>query len=58
MSLESGNYISDLVPTNPTSSDPKSQGDNHIQLVKKTIKNTFPNISNAVTPTHTELNQV
>lgn len=58
MSLESGNYISDLVVTNPTGTDPKSQGDDHIRLLKSTIKTTFPNISGAVTPTHTELNYV
>lgn len=58
MSLESGVYISDLVATNPTSSDPKSQGDDHLRFVKSTIKATWPNITGAVTPTHTELNFV
>lgn len=58
MALETGTYISDLVVTNPTSSDPKSQGDDHFRLLKNTIKNTFPNITGAVTPTHTELNYV
>jgi hypothetical protein len=58
MALETGTYISDLVSTNPTSTDPKSQGDDHIRLVKSTVKATFPNISGAVTPTHTELNYV
>lgn len=58
MGLETGTYISDLVSTNPTSSDPKSQGDDHLRLIKATVKATFPNVSNAVTPTHTELNYV
>lgn len=58
MGLETGTYISDLVATNPTSSDPKSQGDDHLRLIKSTVKATFPNVSNAVTPTHTELNYV
>lgn len=58
MALESGTYISDLVATNPTSTDPKSQGDDHLRLVKSTIKATFPAIAGAVTPTHTELNYV
>ena len=58
MGLESGTYISDLVATNPTGSDQKSQGDDHIRLIKSTVKSTFPNISGAVTPTHTELNYV
>ena len=58
MGLEIGTYISDLVITNPVSSDPKSQGDDHFRLIKSTVKTTFPNISGAVTPTHTELNYV
>lgn len=56
MGLESGTYISDLVATNPTASDPKSQGDDHLRLVKSTVKATFPNITGAVTPTQVELN--
>ena len=58
MALETGTYISDLVSTNPTSSDPKSQGDDHLRLIKATVKASFPNVSGAVTPTHTELNYV
>lgn len=56
--LETGTYISDLVVTNPTSNDTASQGDDHIRLIKNTVKTTFPNITGAVTPTHTELNYV
>jgi hypothetical protein len=59
MALESGTFISDLVATNPVgATDPKSQGDDHLRLIKATVKNTFPNISGAVTPTHAELNHV
>lgn len=58
MGLETGTYISDLVVTNPTSSDPKNQGDDHVRLLKSTIKTTFPNITGAMTKTHTELNSV
>lgn len=58
MGLESATYISDLVDTNPASSDAKSQGDDHIRLLKSTIQATFPNVSGAVTPTHVELNFV
>lgn len=56
MALETGTYISDLVITNPTATDPKSQGDDHLRLLKSVLKNTFANITGAVTPTHTELN--
>ena len=58
MALETATYISDLVSTNPTASDAVSAGDDHIRLLKSTIKTTFPNVSGAVTPTHTELNYV
>lgn len=58
MAIETGSYISDLVATNPTSADPKSQGDDHIRLLKSAIKTTFPNVAGAVTPTHLELNYV
>lgn len=58
MSLETGTYISDLVVTNPASGDDAVDGDNHLRLIKSTIKATFPNISGAVTPTNTELNFV
>lgn len=58
MALETSTYISGLVATNPASSDNKSQGDDHLRLLKSTILATFPNISGAVTPTHTQLNTV
>lgn len=58
MALETATYISDLVSTNPTASDGISQGDDHLRLLKSTLKTTFPNVSGAVTPTHTELNYV
>ena len=58
MSLENPTYIDGLIVTNPTSSDPVSQGDDHLKLIKSTLKNTFPNVTNAVTTTHTEINQL
>lgn len=58
MGLETGTFISDLNTANPTSGDPKSQGDDHIRLVKSTIKATFPNVTGAVTVTHTDINGV
>ena len=59
MGLEAVTYISDLVITNPVgASDPKNEGDDHIRNIKKSLKNTFPNITGAVTPTQAELNYV
>jgi len=48
MSLESGNFLNDLVQANPASSDGKAEGDNHIRLVKKVLQNTFPNMTQAL----------
>lgn len=56
MALETGTFISDLVPTNPVGSDPLAFADDHLRLLKGTIKNTFPNITGAVTKTHTQIN--
>ena len=58
MGIETFQYIDDLVETNPTSTDNVSEGDNHIRGIKTTLKNTFPNVTGAVTPTETELNYV
>lgn len=42
MGLESASYISELTATNPIgASDPKSQGDDHIRLIKTAILNSF-----------------
>jgi|APSaa5957512535_1039671.scaffolds.fasta_scaffold32427_2 hypothetical protein len=54
--LEAGSYVDDLVITNPASGDDPSQGDDHLRLIKKTVTQSFPAISGAVSSTHTELN--
>ena len=58
MALETGSYISDLVITNPTRADAKSTADDHLRLIKTTVKATFPNVTGAVTMTHTQLNTI
>ena len=58
MALESGTYISDLVNSNPASTDQKSKGDDHIRLIKSTLKATFPSINGAVTATQAEINKL
>ena len=59
MTVETASFISELDATKPTALDPKSEGDNHIRLVKATIKAQFPNFgAGAVTATHTELNNI
>jgi len=39
MALETGSYVNDLVVTNPTNSDAKHQGDDHLRLIKTALKN-------------------
>ena len=56
MGLETATYISDLVPSNPPWTDKRRQGDDHLRLIKKALKNTFPQISNAVEISEEELN--
>jgi len=56
MAIESATYIDDLVATNPLATDPRSEGDDHIRLLKAVLQATFPNITEAVNPTPTELN--
>mgnify|MGYP003124832030 CR=1 FL=1 len=56
MTLESGTYINSLDDSNPAATDSLSQADDHIRLIKATIKATFPSITGAVTATHTALN--
>jgi len=56
MPLETASYINQLVSSNPLDSDQKLQGDENIRLLKTVVKNTFPNITAAITATTTELN--
>ena len=56
MPLEVATTINQLDAANPTATDPKSQGDDHLRLLKSTVKATFPNVAGVVTPSHTELN--
>lgn len=41
MGLETGNYIGDLVTTNPLVTDQKQFGDDHLRLIKSVLKKTF-----------------
>lgn len=56
MSLESASYINGLVETNPLGSDPLSDADGHLRLIKAVLKATFPNITGAVTVNQDILN--
>ena len=42
-SLTPTTYIQGLTQSWPTAGEPKSQGDDHIRLLKGVLQNTFPN---------------
>lgn len=57
MALENANYISELDPVNPVgATDPKAQGDDHLRVIKKAVRQSFPNISAPVTLTAPQMN--
>lgn len=59
MPVESATYIDGLNASNPLGTgEPKSLGDDHMRLIKSTIKASFPAIAGAVSATHTELSYV
>lgn len=48
MALETGTYVADLAPSNPPSSDPVGQGDDHLRLIKSVLQATFPNMGSTL----------
>lgn len=58
MPVETATYISDLNASNPPATDGLAQADEHLRLIKSTIKATFPNIDAPVTVTEDALNAV
>lgn len=54
MGLETVVNISDLVKANPTASDPKSQGDDHVRNLKTALLNAFAGFLGAVMVTGTD----
>lgn len=55
MAVESFTFISSLSPDLPASSDGLVEGDNHLRGIKLAVKQSFPNVTGAVTSTHTQL---
>ena len=56
MALESGTYIDSLNAANPVATDGLAQADDHLRLIKSTIKATFPSITGAISLSHTQIN--
>lgn len=47
MSLESASWVTQLNTSNPTTSDPVSEGDDHLRMLKTVLQNSFPSSSTA-----------
>ena len=56
MTVEAATYISGLNIALPPSNDPKSEGDDHLRLIKSVLKATFPNANAPITITAAQLN--
>lgn len=56
MPLETASYIHQLNAANPLGSDPIAAGDDHIRLIKSTLKDTFPGLTGPVTVGQAVLN--
>jgi hypothetical protein len=50
MTVEVATFITDLQPVNPPATDPRSQGDDHLRLIKQVLQNTFPTGTKAIYP--------
>jgi len=48
LALETASYVGDLVATNPLGSDPKSVGDDHLRLIKSTLRESFAGFAGAI----------
>lgn len=55
MPTETATTINQLDATKPAGSEPLAEADDHLRLLKSTIKATFPNVTGATTVTHTAL---
>ncbi len=56
MALETGSYINSLNAANPAATDGLAQADDHLRLIKSTVKGTFPSLTGAVTSNQADLN--
>ena len=56
MPVEIASFVSQLNSTYPGGAEAKSDGDNHLRLIKAVLVATFANVAGAVTLTHTQIN--
>lgn len=55
MTVESATFLGQLDSSLPAGADAKSEGDQHIRLIKAVLKSTFPLVTNAVGASNGEL---
>ena len=53
MALDNAQYIDELSITDPTATDPVSEGDDQIRAVKRAVKQSFPSVDIASNAIHT-----
>jgi hypothetical protein len=58
VTVETASNISQLNATLPAAGDPKSEGDDHIRLIKAAILATFPNINAVVNASDEDINKL
>lgn len=56
MGLETAQYINSLDTSYPTGLDSRTTADDHLRLIKASLRRTFANVTSAVLASHTELN--
>jgi hypothetical protein len=56
MTIESASFVNQLNSAYPAVGDPKSEGDDHLRLLKAVLLATFPNLSSVINATPAELN--
>ena len=58
MTVESAVYINTLNPALPTGADARSEGDNHLRLIKTVLQATFPYLTAPILVAQTEINHL
>lgn len=56
MTVETAPFINGLNAAAPTGAESKSEGDDHIRVIKGAVKATFPNLTGAVNATQAQIN--
>ena len=56
MSVETASYVNQLDPTLPLGADARSQGDDHLRLIKSVLQGTFPYLTGPLLVGQAEIN--